>query len=409
MPIQRITVTSDLASIDLAEYGRVVASNLTDTQARDLNQSKALTVTPSATGGWELKAAQYIGVVQAGNVEVRIRPKVPTKRLLFLLAYAMRPEGWQELMTLLGEAEDPIEGIAHAFCHHSEAALAQGLLQGYVTVEEALPGLRGRLREGDQLRRRFGLMVPLEVTFDDFTPDIAENKLLKSAAHRLLMSQTVLPGTRRRLRRLRRKLANVTRLVAGESIPTVRTDRRNGRYENAVVLATLILQSMTIEVGDRARAATGFLFDMNKAFEDFVTRALMSAFRGDALSLDPQRISYLDVDETVKLKPDISWVQHGVTRAVADLKYKSLEVKELPNADVYQMLAYSMALGLKSGHLVSAAGNEEPSVKRVRHAGIEIVTWTLPLDLEPQDLLDAVRALGHNIVEWEPKTLATAV
>ena len=148
---------------------------------------------------------------------------------------------------------------------------------------------------------------------------------------------------------------------------------------------------------------------MNKAFEDFVTRALTSAFRGDALSLDPQRISYLDVDETVKLKPDISWVRHGVTRAVADLKYKSLEVKELPNADVYQMLAYSMALGLKSGHLVSAAGNEEPSVKRVRHAGIEIVTWTLPLDLEPQDLLDAVRALGHNIVEWEPKTLATAV
>lgn len=58
------------------------------------------------------------------------------------------------------------------------------MLQGYRTVEEALPLLRGRLREADQLRQR--LAVPLEVRYDDYTVDIPENRILLTAARRLL-------------------------------------------------------------------------------------------------------------------------------------------------------------------------------------------------------------------------------
>ena len=42
-------------------------------------------------------------------------------------------------------------------------------------------GVRGRIRFDDQVRRRFGILLPVEVRFDDFTEDILENRLLKAA------------------------------------------------------------------------------------------------------------------------------------------------------------------------------------------------------------------------------------
>lgn len=60
--------------------------------------------------------------------------------------------------------------------------MAQGLLQGYRVTEESSTVLRGRLREADQMRRRFGLAIPMEVRFDDYSADIAENQLLRGGA-----------------------------------------------------------------------------------------------------------------------------------------------------------------------------------------------------------------------------------
>lgn len=54
-------------------------------------------------------------------------------------------------------------------------------------IEEALPLLRGRLREATHLRRRDALAVPLEVRYDDYTVDVPENRILLTAARRLLL------------------------------------------------------------------------------------------------------------------------------------------------------------------------------------------------------------------------------
>ena len=79
--------------------------------------------------------------------------------------------------------------------------------------------LRGRLRENDQLRRHFGQAIPLEVRFDDFTADIAKNRLLLAATERLLRVPSIADLARRRLLRLRLQLADVTLLARGEELP----------------------------------------------------------------------------------------------------------------------------------------------------------------------------------------------
>jgi hypothetical protein len=62
-----------------------------------------------------------------------------------------------------------------------QQALRRGLLMGYVEREEALPLLRGRIRHADQARTRFGLPLPLEVHYDDYTVDTEANRILKTA------------------------------------------------------------------------------------------------------------------------------------------------------------------------------------------------------------------------------------
>src|SRR5206468_10759010 len=91
------------------------------------------------------------------------------------------PGGWREDdvvgLTEVGP-EDIVTAVAVSFLAATRRALAQGLLQGYRTIEETSLVLRGRLREADQFRARPGLPLPVDVRHDDYTVDIPENQLL---------------------------------------------------------------------------------------------------------------------------------------------------------------------------------------------------------------------------------------
>jgi 5-methylcytosine-specific restriction enzyme subunit McrC len=369
--------------IELAEHQTRGLVALTTAEAAQLQGTPALTLTPSAGGAglWDLRAAQYVGVIQASDLEVRIHPKVPVGRLLFLLGYAADPTGWKAFPADFAAEADLIGAVALAFLHHAERALATGLLQGYVTQDDALTTLRGRLREADQLRRHFGLPVPVEVRVDDFTPDILENRLLKTAGQRLMRRRDLPSLARRGLRRLAYRLSSVSELPPTGLAPSVRFTRLNQRYRPAIRLAELILASRSLDIQVDAHSGIAFLFDMNKVFEDFVTAAMQAGGRVQA-----QWPGSLDEEARVPIRPDLTWWAGQECRAVADVKYK-LASGGTPNPDIYQMLAYCIALDLPRGYLICAAGEEQPSSYVIRNADIEIIVKPLDLAAEPTRLL----------------------
>ncbi len=146
----------------------------------------------------------------------------------------------------------------------------------------------------------------------------------------------------------------------------------------------------------------GFLFDLARVFEDFVTAALRDALAGHGdyrgARAAPSRY-HLDERGRVELTPD--FVVHtgdGTPVGVADTKYKAEKPSGYPNADLYQMLAYCTALNLPEGHLVYASGEAPHAAHRVRHAGITIHQHALDLDQPPAALLDDVRTLARRLV-----------
>lgn len=290
-----------------------------------------------------------------------------------------------------------VPALAHAFAEQAERALEEGLLQDYVEVDDSLTVLRGRLREQDQLRQRFGIALPLLVRFDDHTADIAENQLILAAAELLLRVPGVTQRTRARLRRLRQILADVTPPTRGTMLPRWAPTRLNARYHVALWLAELILRGNAVDQAPGNVRLNGFLVDMAKVYEDFLTATLTDAFRDHGGWCRSQDRHHLDVQDLIAIRPDLVWYLNGKPAAVIDAKYKAEKPAGFPDADLYQMLAYCTALDLPDGHLVYAKGNATELTHVVRHATVTIHAHTVDLDTPQAQLLDQIATLAARI------------
>src|SRR5690606_412825 len=155
------------------------------------------------------------------------------------------------------------------------------------------------------IRRRFCASLPVEVTYDEFTTDIAENRILRAAVERLLRLPGLPREVRRRLLHQRMRLADVAVLVRGRPLPAWRPSRLNARYQQALRLARAVLENASPEHGPGGLRVDGFLFDMNKLFEDFVTVALREALRGSGYRARFQDPHWLDEAAAIRMRPDL--------------------------------------------------------------------------------------------------------
>lgn len=388
-----------MTTIELAAWGSADVSGLSEPQARALSVTGAVSVNPGwAPDSWKVVAGPFVGVISAGDVELRIRPRITVSRLIFLLGYAQDPRAWRDDPVGLDDQADLWPAMAQVFVRKAEKALERGLLQGYRTEEASQLVMRGRLRESDQLRRRAGLALPLELRYDEYDVDIAENRILRAATERLLRVPRLPVSTSRRLRHLLSRLSDARRLVQGQPLPATPATRLNAGYQPALALARMVLRSRSVDVLDAGVRATGFLVNMNTVFEDFVTVALAEAltpFGGHCVAQDTRH--QLDVARRVRLRPDL--VRYGPTgqpEGVVDAKYKAENPAGYPYADIYQLLAYCTALRLPVGHLVYAEGGETRDVV-TRHAHIKIRQHALDLGGPVASLLDRVAELAQDV------------
>lgn len=390
-------------TIRLVEHGELRDVPFGAGAAHALQASKIVTVNPTRNPGrWHVKAKAVVGAAWLGPpgdaVQLWVTPKVAMDRLFFLLGYSRVGMKWREPAVELGERPDLLSVVAETFARQADRALQQGLLQGYSSVEAALPVLRGRIREREQVRRRFGAPIPLEVVYDEFSTDIAENRLLLSACRRLLRMPGIDVRTRHSLQRTSLRLDGVEHLVPGRPLPTWHRSRLNGRYHIALGLAELVLRGGSFDLAAGNIRVDGFLIDMNKAFEDFVVGALAEALRAYGGRCVMPAVHHLDEDDTVELQPDLVWYRpDGTPGAVVDAKYKAEKNSKYPNADAYQMLAYCTALGLPRGHLVYAAGGTGATERTIRKVGTKLLRHVLPLDRPPPELMAAIDGLAADI------------
>ncbi|WTC15920.1 McrC family protein [Streptomyces cellulosae] len=409
-------MTAPVPDVVLREYGPAVSVPLAAAAGRALAASGALqsvTPDPAQDGHWLLRAGSRVGALRTtGGPVVRILPKTPVSRIFFLLGFSLDPErAWRdgrEDTVDTGAYDDVVPALAHAVERRIDAALRQGVLQGYREVEESSLVVRGRIREADQIRRHFGRTPPVEIAYDTYTADTAENRILRGAVERLLRLPGVPGPVRRRLAHQRVRLADALPLVRGQELPRWQPSRLNSRYQPALRLCEAVLRGSSPEHRPpRADPLTvdGFLFDMNQLFEDFVTVALSTALKELGLAPRPQDSQHLDTAGLVRIRPDlVVRSRDGRTPvAVIDAKYKVENGDGHHSADLYQALAYATVLGLREAHLVYAAGRLPTRFHEVRGTavgaarGVRLYRHSVDLSGEPGQLMSALRDLAGRL------------
>ncbi len=391
-----------MRQIDLQEHQNSEPHALL-VEERDALSSKELSIAVSPAPGesdkYILRPGSTVGALEIGDLSVLIQPKIGIPKLLSLACYAMRMYRQQDMHQFDFARDKTLpDTLALALVAAARRSFSRGLLHGYQRREEALHTVRGRIRFAEQIRRRFGVPLPVEVRYDELTDDILENRLVKAAVMRLGVMRLRSSDARRGLGWIAGMLGDVSLVdFASNDVPSVSFNRLNEHYRVVVGLARLVLMHSAFESKRGTVRASGFLMDMNKVFQEFVTAALRDALRLSESAFCEKSIPSLDVGGKAGLRPDLTWWDGSDCVFVGDAKYKDLDDKGVRPDDLYQLLAYMTALDLPGGLLIYAQGGADTAVYEVRHTRKTLEVCALDLSGEFRDILARIDVLAQRV------------
>ena len=326
---------------------------------------------------------------------------------MFMLGYSLAPGSGGASSFPLSPQDDILEAMVPAFVRLTQDAIRRGLLQGYRTLEESAASLRGRIRLADQVKKRFGQPLPAEVVYDDFTEDIDENRLIKSAIAILWNSPIRSAQARSELGALRPAFTPVSAVTYQPGmVPSVSYTRLNQRYRPAVELARLIIGSSLAEFSPGDKPGASFMVDMDRVFESFLRTALRQALRLSEsewpFRSSSRRALYLEEARQARVRPGLSWWRGRRCLFVGEARYvspaASAQTLDGQQPDIYRLLACCHAAGLPSGLLVYASdGRREGALHRIRNSGKTIEVAFLDLSGSPQHTLLQIQALAERV------------
>ena len=313
-------------------------------------------------GHRSVRLSQYCGVVSLGERALEIIPKIGDSRSV--------EAGRSLLLQLLHDAEDfPVfrdvavgqhlregsllEVFIAAFFDSISAIIQRGLLRQYQEQEADLQVVRGRILSERQFVANANRPDRLACRFDELTPDNAWNRLLKAGLH-AVRSWITSARLQRRWIELMGLFEEVSS-VSGDSqlLSRLVFDRHSSRYRIAIEWVRWILDVVSPNLRFDKNAAPGLLFDMNLLFESAVAGVVRRRAGSEVRVVAQDTGRHLASVPGVKrsffgLRPDLVVRRGGVTVAIGDTKWKTLEVGSTGHLvpavdDMYQMHAYAAA------------------------------------------------------------------
>src|SRR5262249_55420185 len=89
-------------------------------QLLEVMPNVSLLPTPGKEGRYSVNPGNNVGAVQLGERRFELRPKLPVRRLLFLMSYSMDPKNWRHLGFDFDENDDLFEALIPGFAFQLE-------------------------------------------------------------------------------------------------------------------------------------------------------------------------------------------------------------------------------------------------------------------------------------------------
>jgi 5-methylcytosine-specific restriction enzyme subunit McrC len=250
------------------------------------------------------------------------------------------------------QRETLLEILIGLFTRKLADQVRKGMPRRYLEHEDDLSVLRGRLNATRQFTKLIAQPDRIACSYDDLSPDIVLNQVMKAVVHRLMrLSRS--SENQRLLRELAFTYADI-RSVEPSALAwnSLVLDRTNSRWRELVDLARLLMGERYQTTSAGKVDGFSLMFDMSRLFEAYITQQLRRVVRGTGLTVHAQggRLFCLQETDTGKqrfmTKPDILICRGAQVEVIIDTKWKRIsrridDAKQSVNqGDVYQMIAY---------------------------------------------------------------------
>ena len=313
-----------------------------------------------------IKSRDHVGIIGTKDCTLEILPKIDAagkndketniairKRLVHILSVALDTKISDGTLTNIKWDQNPIlEFLIRVFTEKLFDLVRQGLPRNYEAMERDLPAVRGTLNVVRQFTKHAVNPSRLACRFDELTKDITLNQKMKATIW-FLCRYSKDAKNQQRLRELMFLYADIE-LVAATSLKhkIITLDRTNEKWHWLIKMADMLLTNQFQSTSGGKSMGFSFLFDMNKLFEEYLSRRIQKV--GEKLGYkvelqDREKFCLTDhqsKDRLFKIKPDIVVKSDEEVLHVIDTKWKRLKPKseerdmDVSNADVYQMMTY---------------------------------------------------------------------
>lgn len=315
-----------------------------------------------------LQVINYVGVLETPcGTRIEILPKISekednqtaTKVLLKMLSTVHKLNMHRFENSSLQTLKRPLfEILIGYFLKDVSDVIKKGIRSQYTRVQDRKPYLKGQLQTSKQINQRPGCLNSFHIAYDEFSPDRAENRLIRSA-----LSQVMKWSKNSDNLRLGSELQ-----FALDDIPHSENHALDFRqwsnerslihYRTVKLWCELILSYQSPVSLSGQHNGISMLFPMESLFERYVAIKLGKSL-SHSLKLKTQASSCSLVTHTprsgkpqewFKLKPDIVVSEKNSHEPfyVADTKWKRINEKlatakhkyGISQSDMYQMFAY---------------------------------------------------------------------
>jgi len=315
---------------------------------------------------WEVISVQnYVGVLQTKQgITIEILPKIyswnhedikETRKIFLKMLRRLKKSPFKkaENAHLLKKDFPILEVFISLFLDELDTLIKQWLKKSYQSHEENLTFLKGKLDPMKQLRVNFIHKERFAVTYDEFTEDCPENKLIKTCIV-YLKRHASSNANQKRLREMLFIFDQVNQSTTIEKDFRLcnHANRLQNYYGNVMQWVSLFLGKQSLVSFSGKHLSLALLFPMERIFEDYVAFIMKKKFSDWTIKTQDchhylienhQERSIFQLRPDIVMSKDWSWIPPIVLDTKRKLIDETNRKKKynISQSDMYQLFAYA--------------------------------------------------------------------
>jgi 5-methylcytosine-specific restriction enzyme subunit McrC len=326
---------------------------------------------------------------------------IPIQNVYYLLLYAWDALEQIDTHAVAAEPETQVLDLLAAVLNHGiDRLLRQGLHRAYLSRQETIPGVRGKLDVSATVKADLLRRARTTCEFDELSHDILHNRILKSTLRHLLRTDGLDARLREPIRSTWHRLHEVAEIPLNDrAFRRVQFHRNNRLYRFLLDVCRLLQEYLIPNEASGRFTFRNFLREqkrMRALFERFIRnffRRHATGYDVDAelLRWENTTGSAQDLALLPGMRTDVSLRRPGLV-LVIDAKYYRETLQEyrgratIRSAHLYQLFAYLKNVALKTEHDTEVEGlliyplSKRPIELCVRLQGHRLRAYTLNLN-----------------------------